>query len=93
MKSLDELRQFKIFDFDIEYGARPNSSVYTAIVPKELIIYVLVPARFDDLLFAAQCKILKPAVMINLEDAIMFDTPDAPYFTIDDVEFCFEAVH
>ena len=25
MKSLDELRQFKIFDFDIEYGARPNS--------------------------------------------------------------------
>lgn len=85
-----KLAHFRVFDFDITYAYRPNSDIYQEIVPKELSLAVAIPENFKDLPLETQNILLKDEVMAELSEQVMFDTPDAPDFDIEDVTFCFE---
>ena len=87
-----EVRKFNVFDFDVTYDVRPNDDMYQEILPKEIEICVTVPRYFDKLTFDEQKEVLKDRVKTELDDRVLFDTPDEPYFEISDVDFCFEAV-
>lgn len=87
-----EIRRFNVFDFEVEYGLRPNSDKYTETLPKEIELCMSVPDNFDKLPLADQTALLKDRVITELEDRVLFDTPDEPEFEVVDVEFCFEKV-
>lgn len=89
---MKETRRFNVFDFDVQYGLRPNSDIYTETLPKSIELSVSVPDYFDDLPLPDQTEILKERVMLALEDRVLFDTPDEPEFEVVDVDFCFEKV-
>jgi hypothetical protein len=87
-----KLYEFRIFEIDVEYLERPNEDVYTATVPAEFNISAYMPENYEILSIEEQHRRLQDFVMARLYDDITFDTPDAPIFTIDKVEFCFEEV-
>jgi hypothetical protein len=87
-----KLYEFRIFEIDVEYLERPNEDVYTATVPAEFNISAYMPENYEILPIEEQHRRLQDFVMARLYDDITFDTPDAPIFTIDKVEFCFEEV-
>ena len=87
-----EVRKFNVFDFDVTYDVRPNDDMYQEILPKEIEICVTVSRYFDKLTFDEQKEVLKERVKTELDNRVLFDTPDEPYFEISDVDFCFEAV-
>jgi hypothetical protein len=89
---MKETRRFNVFDFDVQYGLRPSSDLYTETLPKSIELSVSVPDYFDDLPLFDQAEILKEPVMLALEEKALFDTPDEPEFEIVDVDFCFEKV-
>lgn len=85
-------RRIKVFNFEVTYLRRPNDDIYTAHVPAEIIITVKVPENFNDLLFTEQQGYLRELVLAELDEQITFDTPDAPEFEIEDVEFELEDI-
>jgi hypothetical protein len=85
-------REFKVFDFDIDYLYRPNDDIYQEILPTEITVTAMVPHNFQQLTFDEQVAFLKAQVIEALESEVSFDTDDAPEFAISDVTFCFEEV-
>lgn len=83
-------RQFKVFDFDVDYEYRPDTDRYQEILPDDLTITVEIPDNFELLTFDEQKIVLKEVVIEALEETVMFDTYDAPDFGISDVDFVFE---
>ena len=81
---------FKVFDIDITFEYRPSDDLYRVIVPKTISVSLFVVDNFNKLSLDEQKSMLKAIVIEQLEEEVMFDTPDAPDFAISDVDFCFE---
>lgn len=75
--------KYYVSDIDLDFNDRPNSDIYTATYPKEMVIDVPDDV-FDVEEYIAQC--------IREDIEVEFDTPDEPYYEVSDANFYFEPV-
>lgn len=73
----------KVFNIYVEFGETPNLDIYTPYVPEELVFTGQSVSEWDQ-------SDVEEIVWDELAELITFDTPDAPYFEIDYVDFDWE---
>lgn len=80
------MRKFKVTDIHLDYSYCPNDDIYTDDYPKEMIVSVEDDSLYGDELFER----IKHYIIENIE--VEFDTPDEPYYEVDDADFEYEEV-
>ena len=73
--------KYYVSDIDLDFDVRPNSDIYTATYPKEMIVDVA-----DDVFDVEEW--IAQHIRENIE--VEFDTPDEPYYEVGDANFYFE---